>query len=116
MNGHTPEPWEARPNGAAFSIARLDEPHHMISVGMIGQPDGKHEANTERIVACVNGCEGIADPSAVGDVLEASKAILKILSQDRTSQNGEYSIAEAYGFEDDELRTLQEAVDKAGAD
>lgn len=39
----------------------------------------EYKANAERIVACVNGCEGIADPSAVKDLLEANTKALEAL-------------------------------------
>lgn len=32
--------------------------------------------DTARIVACVNACEGIADPSAIKDVVEAAQALI----------------------------------------
>ena len=37
------------------------------------------EANAARIVACVNACEGIADPSVVPELLEACKSALALI-------------------------------------
>ena len=34
-------------------------------------------ANAARIVACVNGCEGIADPSAIPEIVAALLAVVK---------------------------------------
>jgi hypothetical protein len=80
---HTPTPWNverpfqepgvyiAGPNTGL--IAKLYEPDanlyngdKLVSIG----------GNSARIVACVNACEGIADPGAVPDLLAALKAIL----------------------------------------
>lgn len=36
------------------------------------------EANAARIVACVNACEGIPDPSVVGDAIEALRGWQKL--------------------------------------
>lgn len=36
----------------------------------------EQEANAERIVACVNACEGIADPSCVPEMLRVAGRIL----------------------------------------
>lgn len=76
---HTPEPWgiSAGCDGRAV-IGTFDDTERgpATDVGEVYE-----EANAERIVACVNGCAGIADPSAVGDVLEAMKALRTQLYQ-----------------------------------
>lgn len=44
--------------------------------------DEERKANAARIVACVNACEGIADPSAVKDLLEALEMVAELLALD----------------------------------
>lgn len=73
---HTPGPWKAEDHGdemlvlgpnrdtiaQTFAVHRTDIPFCAI--------------NAERIVACVNACESIADPSVVPEMLDALKAII----------------------------------------
>lgn len=94
---HTPEPWivEEADNGGERHNIYSDNPAHdgayiaavwsdESATGNDGADedtpqyvtDAEADANAKRIVACVNGCAGIADPSAVGDMLEALRAIL----------------------------------------
>lgn len=72
MKGHTPEPWEARPDngrrGAAISIFGPGE--------YICQTSGRCKANSQRIVACVNACKGI-NPEAVPLLFEAMLEVVK---------------------------------------
>jgi hypothetical protein len=66
---HTPEPWVNKGAGNIRSTA-TDQ-----GIALVGTTWGdgavshnQNIANAERIVACVNGCAGIADPSAVKDM------------------------------------------------
>ena len=77
---HTPEPWRNKLGfrehvrfiyGGSKTIAELG-----------AGPKGPREANACRIVECVNGCEGIADPSAVKDLLAACEGVAKCFSND----------------------------------
>lgn len=141
MSGHTADPrvdmgYDVKPEvQGPYSIrrARRDGTGNdggTLDVGIIAYTvDGTQVVIGEIWAACPDDDGGktridaiqvskgiVARLNSAPDVLEAAKAILKILTQDRQNQIGEYSIAEAYRFEDDELRTLQDAVDKAGAD
>ena len=63
-------------------------------------------AHAERIVACVNGCAGIADPSAVGDMHEAIASAMEIL----TDSWGEEQLAAG---DDQAYNVLARALAKA---
>ncbi|MCK9628980.1 MAG: hypothetical protein M0R37_10365 [Bacteroidales bacterium] len=69
---HTPEPWVNKGAGNIRSTA-TDQ-----GIALVGTTWGdgavshnQNIVNAERIVACVNGCAGIADPSAVKAMYEA---------------------------------------------
>jgi len=75
---HTPEPWKLLPARNIDSPVGGSNP--MLAVGMVGAgsvtayvsdgwPLDEQVANGERIVACVNACQGI-NPEAVKDMLE----------------------------------------------
>jgi len=75
---HTKEPWAAHLNAPAATIpghiikAAYSPYHPIASLWEGGGTHGKPEqmANTERIVACINGCAGI-NPKAVPKMLAA---------------------------------------------
>jgi len=77
---HTPGPWwidqidiaDAHILGAPDRFATCD------IVGTIDTTFDSGVANAARIVACVNACEGIANLDAIGDVVEAAKAVADI--------------------------------------
>lgn len=46
----------------------------------------EREENAERLAACWNACDGIADPSAVPDLLAAARAALRCPGIDTTDQ------------------------------
>lgn len=69
---HNPEPW----NDACLGEVR-DEFGRIIAVTRSQKPIlHADKTNAARIVACVNGCEGIADPSAVKYILAAAADLL----------------------------------------
>lgn len=69
---HTPEPWE---HHRRLVVGDCEKQHITngkgCTIGFVYS-----EADAERIVACVNACAGIADPSAVQEMREALTAIL----------------------------------------
>ncbi len=85
---HTKEPWSVNfnntlghiksmakhPRNATPTVARFDTRTPSID-------EDEALANAERIVACVNGCEGI-NPEAVKDLLEACQFIDGMLSEE----------------------------------
>ena len=75
MPKHTPEPWHV--DGAAI-----------IGGGEILALACSTAANAERIVACVNGCAGIADPSAVADDLLLLRTALYMAAGDVYCEKG----------------------------
>lgn len=70
---HTPESWQIWRDGTN------DNPSHAITADdgpIVAQTVGGNDAaNAKRIVACVNACKGIADPSVVPELLAALQAI-----------------------------------------
>lgn len=70
---HTPEPWLYR-GGEVYS----ESSGRTVARCNIGGEDAVTEANGERIVACVNACNGI-NPKAVPDLLAALEACLPVL-------------------------------------
>lgn len=56
MNQHTPEPWVI--DGQCAAAAESDQVNSGYYTAICKGPDG--EANSRRIVACVNACEGIS--------------------------------------------------------
>ena len=83
---HTPEPWgiSAGCDGRAV-IGTFDDTERgpATDVGEVYE-----EANAERIVACVNGCAGIADPSAVADDLLLLRTALYMAAEDVYCEKG----------------------------
>lgn len=73
---HTPEPWtviaDAVHWGTYTVIEALPDVTHAGDVAT-------DKANAARIAACVNGCAGIADPSAVQDMLAAITWAMEML-------------------------------------
>lgn len=87
---HTPEPWhEGAGNGerAIFGPEnirmRLEHSTTLYPICKVvtGWDDAEDRANGARIVACVNACEGIANPEAVPEMLLALEMIAKQCSQ-----------------------------------
>ena len=67
--GHTKEPWEAI--GSKIIRGKMATTAQWIArTDLVGTRDTENEANASRIVACVNGCEGL-NPEAVKGLLEA---------------------------------------------
>lgn len=79
MSKHTPGPWILeKPELDCVAISAssgdwLDLASVVIRVNDKHDPEG--QANAARIVACVNACEGLADPSVVPDLLAALEGI-----------------------------------------
>ena len=84
---HTPEPWyadDARPlhrraiwASTGALVATIEAGSHQNADGTdTAMTNEEYDANAERIVACVNGCAGIANPAAVGDMRDAVYSLL----------------------------------------
>jgi len=123
---HTPEPWivnEADNGGEVANIFSDNHEHDGAYVCAVWSDesatgnDGADEetpqyvtdaeaaANAERIVACVNGCAGIADPSAVGDMRDVLRALAVYLAAHRSNNTPPL----------DFLELVEIALDGAGA-
>lgn len=95
---HTPEPWEALRLQCAWGIQSTSEsadpdervchlPYHFEyrgepcgSITSQNKTNAEIEANARRIVACVNACEGIADPEkAIPALVEACHEALCVM-------------------------------------
>lgn len=72
---HTPEPWINHD-----SMIDDAEGRTVATTNGFGRPQGTDSANAARIVACVNGCEGI-NPEAVHELVAAVDAVLEVLPQ-----------------------------------
>ena len=89
---HTPEPWHAGAgNGEKHIFADGDGLRmRMESAGTTlyplasvnyGYEPREDAANMARIVACVNGCEGIANPGAVQDLFKLAEAVVRAIPE-----------------------------------
>lgn len=82
MSKHTPGPWILeKPELDCVAISAssgdwLDLASVAIRVNDKHDPEG--QANAARIVACVNACEGLADPSVVPELLAALEELLEL--------------------------------------
>ncbi len=78
MSEHTKEPWESAPDGDRGGFKVRDcirgEIAHLRASALEGTV-GQQESNANRIVACVNNCEGL-NPEAIPMLLEACERIL----------------------------------------
>lgn len=78
MSKHTPGPWIVE-DVSEDGLAVFSETGPIVA--QCHRPDASdHAANAERIIACVNGCEGL-NPEAFGDLLEALKHIVDAASE-----------------------------------
>lgn len=84
----TPEPWKVKPSHAAkedcihILADNKDYPATVCEVYDDNLKSTYPLATAQRIVACVNGCAGIADPSVVKDLLGAAKDAEKMIMRD----------------------------------
>lgn len=86
---HTPGPWEQYA-GSIRTVEKCEQYGEGYRAEMRQRPiaevahlRGQSEvnaANAERIVACVNACEGIADPSAVPELLAHLEKCANVIS------------------------------------
>lgn len=87
---HTPGPWEVQTpmgDGAPWIVQSGKQAYEWEAIAALGDcledlnprsvAARTIAANAARIVSCVNACEGIADPSAIKDVVEAAKRHLE---------------------------------------
>lgn len=82
MNEHTPTPWAHceevkyphRYEGHAIRSAAEEEVTE--GLGSIVSPTVFGRGNAERIVACVNACEGIENPAAIPRVIQALEELV----------------------------------------
>lgn len=107
---HTPEPWTSEATSSSEFVTRAIRGPNGELVAHVGVPGykdtpGVHQnvCDSSRIVACVNGCEGIADPSAVRELLEALEFLVRLMEQEGASEfvlgDARSAIAKARGTE-----------------
>ena len=85
---HTPGPWTTRKGNTRWSVVGGGQYIAYAVSGTPGLgPDGER-ANAERIVACVNACEGLADPAVVPELLAALKVVTECLESTRDCSLG----------------------------
>lgn len=96
---HTPGPWTVRVDSYGVKIHKVNG--QSVTIARTYAASSDSVANAHRIVECVNGCEGITDPSAVKDLLAALKDVALAMHgypqglQDRISA----AIAKARGLQ-----------------
>lgn len=74
---HTPTPWKATQAGSGANWGIESGGRHIgVVIGIANPQQGK--ADAERIVACVNACEGI-NPEAVPEMLKELKHLATLL-------------------------------------
>jgi hypothetical protein len=91
---HTKEPWEARRDPSYYGIVSevYAGDKFILGTGGVHSPS-ELEANTKRIVACVNACEGITNEALeAGIVLDSVKLHEAILDQQPSSFFKEYGL------------------------
>ena len=65
---HTPTPWKAEEGEEPLWVIKGSGKFHFIAV----TSQGNDEANARRIISCVNACEGIENPEAIKELIEAA--------------------------------------------
>ncbi len=70
---HTKEPWEARRDPSYYGIVSeiYAGDKFILSIGGVHSPS-ELEANTKRIVACVNACAGITNEALEAGVVHSA--------------------------------------------
>jgi len=74
---HTPEPWEADGNVILQKGDNASEPIALLVSEPGYRPVVKAQHNAARIITCVNACAGIADPSAIPELIGAATKLLE---------------------------------------
>lgn len=77
MSKHTKGPWKLKDNGD-FQIDAADG-YSITSIPKdddYGRPE-EDRANAERIVACVNACDGIVDPWVIPELIHTIRLLAK---------------------------------------
>jgi len=87
---HTPGPWFLeKPEGDYDAISGVDW-YDLASVviRVDGEDSPEGQANAARIVACVNACEGLADPSVVPELVTALECVTDDLEAEIEDRRG----------------------------
>lgn len=103
MGKHTPGPWEFKlVDRAGFELPQIFAGGIPVVTGMVARDDiGVDRANADRIVACVNGCEGITNPAGVPDLVSALEELIATypINEDyRANSNDEQRMVNAIRF------------------
>jgi hypothetical protein len=69
--------------------------------------------DARRIVACVNACEGIADPGAVPDLIAALAAAVQYLEKHRPKGNIRDIFSELNEYENGVMKPARAAIHRA---
>lgn len=87
---HTPGPW-------GFNVGKNGKVNGFEAVRIYGKEDmvldfahcnpGQNEIDAARVVACVNACEGIEDPSVVPDLLSGLKDLFQMIDENILVRN-----------------------------
>lgn len=74
---HTKEPWDVAPKSPHLIYSLIGDAIAECDGSVDGKSREWDHANAARIVACVNACAGIADPSAIPDAIHALQKIVE---------------------------------------
>lgn len=75
MSEHTPEPWQS------CLGQEITDSHEITVADVFGTTDKLREANTRRIVACVNACEGISTEALEGEIIKELLEVTKRMAE-----------------------------------
>ncbi len=103
LQQHTPEPWVVNEKACAI----VSEANECLGSLILSRLMPAKKENLDRIVACVNACQGI-NPEAVQDILCASERLLVGLTKKSTRDCDWYE-----GIEYDAEEELKTAIAKA---
>jgi hypothetical protein len=83
---HTPEPWARWGSDQVASTVTGKIVAEVPAYTLSGKVKNEDQANAERIVACVNACAGIEDPSAVQEMRKALSEVFSMIEDVRTGK------------------------------
>jgi len=68
---HTKEPWTTPEDGVApFATILIEDASGDTTIAATPSDDEQCRANAQRIVACINACAGIPDPSVIPEIVD----------------------------------------------
>ena len=113
MTEHTPTPWRIDPDSEYYAIVTDDEAMFPVTESTVCNP--RQAANADRIVACVNACEGLTNEqlakynlAAVPELVEIAKSYKDVCYTERLNP----AINQATTVDKEFLATIQAQMAK----